>query len=120
MQIVRQDCYILSKQEADLIARTLVEANRAVSRVGARLPPAALDFARLVFDTEKAKALEAEANETLEYEEISAAEAADIMGCTDTNVRTLARAGRLHGHQRQNGRWTFNRYDVENFANHRG
>lgn len=57
-------------------------------------------------------------DECVEYEQIDAKEAANLLGCSTRNVRSLAARGRLPGRKRS-GSWYFNRDDVEVFQQYR-
>lgn len=56
--------------------------------------------------------------ETVEHEQIDVSAAAEILGCSTRNVRTLADRKRLPGWKQQ-GKWWFNRDDVETFRDYR-
>lgn len=56
--------------------------------------------------------------ETVVHEQIDVNGAAKILGCSTRNVRTLAGKQRLPGWKQQ-GKWWFNRDDVETFRDYR-
>lgn len=118
MHHYKESCFILTPEEATKVARTLLEANAALARQGAKIPASMIAFANAVYANVKAQKPIEDTGETVEYEQITSAEAAEILGCGDANVRALARTGRLPG-ARRGGIWTFNRCDVVAFRDYR-
>lgn len=118
MHQYKESCFILTPEEATKIARTLLEANAALARQGAKIPASMIAFANAVYANVKTQKPIEDTGETVEYEQITSAEAAKILGCGEPNVRALARAGRLPGSKPQ-GFWIFNRSDVVAFRDYR-
>lgn len=57
-------------------------------------------------------------DEAFEYELIDAKTAAELLGCTERNIRDLANRHRIPG-RKVAGRWQFNREDVEVYRDYR-
>lgn len=110
---------ILSMADAKDLAATILAAQDLAARHGARLKSNVLIIAAELTsadgETEQPALPTAE---TVEYEQIDADTAAELLGCSPRNVRDLAARGRLPGVKR-GGRWWFNRDDLQVFRDYR-
>lgn len=110
---------ILAAADARTIADTIFAAADLAGRHGQRLNPRILTLAAALHSaTGTTEPAPMPADEYLDHEQIDSTTAAEILGCSDRNVRALAARGRLPG-VKNGGKWWFNRDDVEVFVNHR-
>ncbi|AJE33694.1 hypothetical protein B842_09225 [Corynebacterium humireducens NBRC 106098 = DSM 45392] len=110
---------ILNRDDAVALGRAIIAAQDIAGRHGARLQSNVLVLAaELTSATGTTAPPEQLADEHIEYERIDVATTAELLDCTERNVRDLLARGRLPG-QKIAGRWHLNREDVEVFRDWR-
>lgn len=110
---------VISMKDAADIAHTLLAAQDLASRHGARLKPHVLLIAAELSSIHGTTEVAHPAIEhSVEYEQITANTAADILGCSPRNVTDLATRGKLPG-IKKSGRWLFNKDDIIVYRDYR-
>lgn len=110
----------LTAAEAHDVATVIFAHSQVVAKNGQRIHPRVLQLAADLASASGTTELPVEPlGETVSYEHINSAEAADLLGYTDRYVRNLAKQGRLPGVKRGNS-WFFPREEVETFRDYRG
>ncbi|OFQ35886.1 hypothetical protein HMPREF2943_10500 [Corynebacterium sp. HMSC072D12] len=113
------DFMILGYSDARRLSTAVLAAADLAQRHGANLNPKILHLAAQIHSaTGHSEPVRPTFEDTAEYEQITTASAAEILGCSERNVRRLAQRGRLPGVR--NGKpWYFNREDVEAYRDYR-
>lgn len=113
------DFMILGYSDAQRLSTAVFAAADLARRHGANLNPKTLSLAAQIHSaTGHSEPALPSFEDTAEYEQITTARAAEILGCTGRNVRRLAQRGRLPG-VRNGKHWSFNREDVEAYRDYR-
>ena len=110
---------VISTRDAQDIAQTIFAAQDLAGRHGARLKPNVILIAAelsSIHGTTEVTHLAIE--HSVEYEQITANTAADILGCSPRNVTDLATRGKLPG-IKKSGRWLFNKDDIIVYRDYR-
>lgn len=103
---------ILDDAEAHQLAHAVMTAHQFMRSHGAGMNSSVLVLAANIATTSgNPDNPNDDTEQYVEHEQIDTPEAARILGCSARNVRYLAGAGRLPGHQVA-GRWHFHREDV--------
>ena len=107
-----ENSVILNDAEAQALAKAVMVAHQFMRSHGAGMNSTVLVLAANIASTSgNPDSDQGDAEQYVEHEQIDTPEAARILGCSTRNVRYLAGAGRLPGHQVA-GRWHFHREDV--------
>lgn len=110
---------VLDAESAHMICSALLSANDFANRHGGRLN---YDLLTLVAQINSAIGTSEPAQNSfhdhVEYELIDASQAAELLGCTTRNIRSLAAKGRVPG-TKSGGRWQFNREDIEVYRDYK-
>lgn len=110
---------VISMKDAADIAHTLLAAQDLATRHGASLKSSVLVLAAELSTAQgTTEPRHHPIEHTVDYEQIDADTAAELLGCSPRNVRDLAARGRLPGIKR-GGRWWFNRDDVIIYRDYR-
>ena len=107
------DVLIITRRDAHLLSRAILSAADLAHRHGANLNPKVLHLAARIHSvTGHSEPARTSFEDNVEYEQITTTQAAEILGCSDRNVRSLAQRDRLPG-VKKGKPWFFNRDDVE-------
>lgn len=107
------DVLIITHNDAHLLSRAVLSAADLAHRHGANLNPKVLRLAAQIHSvTGHSEPARTSFEDNVEYEQITTTQAAEILGCSDRNVRSLAQRERLPG-VKKGKPWFFNRDDVE-------
>lgn len=110
---------VLSAEDARRMSTAIFSVADFANRHGARIDPGVLVLAaEITSATGTTAPPEQLADEPIGYERIDVATTAELLDCTERNVRDLLARGRLPG-QKIAGRWHLNREDVEVFRDWR-
>lgn len=110
---------VLSVEDARRMSTAIFSVADFASRHGARIDPGVLVLAAEITSATGTTAPPVQLpDEHIEYERIDVATTAELLDCTERNVRDLLARGRLPG-QKIAGRWHLNREDVEVFRDWR-
>lgn len=105
---------VLTTTEADLLVTATLQAQALAAHHGARLNPDVLALVSQIRSAPGTTEPTDQPTPDTEYEQVSSATAAKILGCTPRYVTQLASRGRLPG-VKNAGVWWFNRDDVETY-----
>lgn len=113
------DLLIITHSDAHLLSRAILSAADLAHRHGATINPRVLRLAAQIHSaTGHPEPARTSFEDNAEYEQVTTARAAEILGCTERNVRRLAERRRLPGVK--NGKsWYFNRDDVEVYRDYK-
>lgn len=113
------DVLIINHNDAHLLSRAVLSAADLAHRYGAIIDPKVLRLAAQIHSvTGHSEPARISFEDNVEYEQVTTARAAEILGCTERNVRRLAERRRLPGVK--NGKsWFFNRDDVEVYRDYK-